>query len=503
MGPPILRMTGIDKRFGPVTALSSVDFSLEHGEIHALLGVNGAGKSTLVKILSGVYVKDAGVIEIDGERVEIGSPADAIDRGVASVQQHPEMIGDLSGYENIFLGQEGSKPGLFRRFDRSGMARRAAALLARFPVDADLAAPVSRLSSVAKEIVAVLHALLRNDAKILILDEPTSTLTTVEKVQLFAMMRALKAAGVAIVYITHRLEEVFEIADRFTVFRNGKNVGTYASAEASRRKISIPRLMLEGDLGDLYPAKLSDVPRETLLEVYELARRNEFAGVSFELRRGEILGVFGLVGSGIEELAKTLFGALQPDGGEIRLRGRLVKFQGPRDALRRGLFLVPGDRRSEGLVMSRNVTFNATLAHLQRASWLGGLLKFRDNRREIASLAADLELRPPHLWRAAAAFSGGNQQKIVVAKGLFRQAEVYLVVEPTIGVDVGARARLYALLRKLSESAGVLVLSSDCDEVFGLGDRVMALYKGRVVCEPKRGATRDELLAAGISGAAT
>jgi ribose transport system ATP-binding protein len=501
MSTPVLRMTGIEKRFGSVTALSSVAFSLERGEIHALVGVNGAGKSTLVKILSGVYSKDAGLIEIDGQAVEIADPGDAIERGIASVQQHPELVGDISGYENIFLGQEGRKPGLFQRMDRNGMVRRAEALLTRFPIDADLAAPVAKLSAVEREIIAVLHALRRNDAKVLILDEPTSTLTTVEKVQLFAMMRALKAAGVAIVYITHRLEEVFEIADRFTVFRNGKNVATYTSAEAARENVSIPRLMLEGELGDLYPAKNGDRPGEVLLEVRDLGRAHKFSGVNFNLRRGEIIAVFGLVGSGIDELAKTLFGALQPHNGEIFLKGKPVRLAGPRDALQRGIFLVPGDRRTEGLVMTRNVTFNSTLAHLTRASWLGGIMRFRANRRTVADLGSQVDLQPPHLWRAASAFSGGNQQKIVVAKGLFRQGETYLVMEPTVGVDVGARAKLYALIRKLSESAGVIVLSSDCDEAFGLGDRVMALYKGRVSSQLSRSTTRDQLLAAGITGA--
>jgi ribose transport system ATP-binding protein len=379
--------------------------------------------------------------------------------------------------------------------------RRAEALLTRFPIDADLAAPVAKLSAVEREIIAVLHALRRNDAKVLILDEPTSTLTTVEKVQLFAMMRALKAAGVAIVYITHRLEEVFEIADRFTVFRNGKNVATYTSAEAARENVSIPRLMLEGELGDLYPAKNGDRPGEVLLEVRDLGRAHKFSGVNFNLRRGEIIAVFGLVGSGIDELAKTLFGALQPHNGEIFLKGKPVRLAGPRDALQRGIFLVPGDRRTEGLVMTRNVTFNSTLAHLTRASWLGGIMRFRANRRTVADLGSQVDLQPPHLWRAASAFSGGNQQKIVVAKGLFRQGETYLVMEPTVGVDVGARAKLYALIRKLSESAGVIVLSSDCDEAFGLGDRVMALYKGRVSSQLSRSTTRDQLLAAGITGA--
>ena len=482
MTPPALSVSGIDKRFGLVAALSSVDFALETGEIHALVGVNGAGKSTFVKILSGVYLKDAGSIAIGGRTVEFSGERDAIDAGIA------------------FLGQEADTPGLFRRIDHQKMRRRAQALLERFAVTIDLSAPVASLPPVEREIIAILHALYRTDMKVLILDEPTSTLTRIEKVKLFELMRSLKASRVAIIYITHRLEEIFEVADRFTVFRGGRNVATFTSEEASRQSISIPKLMLEGELGDLYPRKRVDEPGEVLLEVQSLTHTKAYHDVSFHIRRGEILGIFGLVGSGIDELAKTLFGVLKPVSGEILLKSKRVTLSGSRDALRRGIFLVPGERRTEGLVLTRNVIFNMTLANLRRASWLGGLLRFRRNRRLAAELAGRIDLNPPHLGRVASKFSGGNQQKIVVAKGLFRQAETYIFVEPTIGVDIGARAKLYALIRELSQKAAVIILSSDCDEVYGLSDRVIALYKGRIAGNGGAELTRDQLLAAGIMG---
>ena len=501
MSQPVLRMSGIDKRFGPVIALASVDFSLERGEVHALLGVNGAGKSTLVKILSGVYTKDAGLIEIDGQPRSFANPLDAIEAGIASVQQHPELIGDLSGHDNIFFGQESARRGLFRRVDHADMERRAQTLLKRFPIAADLAQPVARLQPVEREIVAILHAVRRDNIKVLILDEPTSTLTRVEKVQLFALMQTLKTAGVAIVYITHRLEEVFEIADRFTVFRGGRNVATLSTEAAARDRVSIPQLMLASELGEIYPDKAGK-GGEDMLAVTNLAHPTGFRDVTFSARRGEILGIFGLVGSGIDDLAKVLFGASRPAGGEIRIKGTPVALSSPRDALRRGVFLVPGDRRTEGLVLTRNVTFNTTLANLHRASWIAGLLRFGRNRRLVQDLAGKVALHPPHLWRVASAFSGGNQQKIVVAKGLFREADTYIFVEPTVGVDIGARAKLYGLIRDLSRRAAVIVLSSDCDEVFGLGDRLMALYRGRVAAEPSSTHTKDQLLAAGIMGTA-
>jgi ribose transport system ATP-binding protein len=498
---PIVRMRAVDKRFGSLLALDSANFDVRQGEIHALLGVNGAGKSTLVNILSGVYGKDAGVVEVGGRPVDFATPRDAMDHGVATVHQHPELVPDLSGYENIFLGQEAAKRGFFKLIDREGMRRRSEALLARLQVATNLSAQVGAMPSVDREIVAILHALRRDDIKILILDEPTSTLTEREKNHLFDLMRSLKAVGIAIIFITHRLEEVFEIADRFTVFRGGRNVATLSSAEASSEGLSIAELMLDEKSGRLFPAKAEAAGGDVILEVRKLALGAAFADISFDARRGEIVGLFGLVGSGIDELAKTLFGMSKPDAGEIRLGGNAVRFSGPHDALQRGVFLVPGDRRTEGLTLTRDATFNTTLANLGRASWFGGLLRFRRNRREVASLARQTALNPPRLWQAASMFSGGNQQKIVIAKGLFCQAQVYIFCEPTAGVDIGARAKIYGLLRELSRTAAVVVMSSDCDEVHGLSDRVMALYRGRPALAQIVTVARDRLLAAGIMGA--
>ena len=495
----VLSMRGIHKRFGDVKALSNVDFDLAEGEIHALLGVNGAGKSTLIKILSGVYTKDEGTIEIAGETRELGSPRAAIEAGVAVVQQHPELVGDLSGAENIFLGNEGPKPGLFARVDRRSIAARAAQLLRRFPIEIDLSRRVADMPAVDREIVAILHALRLEDTRILILDEPTSTLTEREKTSLFAMMRALKAAGIAIIYITHRLEEVFEIADRFTVFRGGQSVASFTAAEAQARNISIPNLLLDSDKGLSFPPRSGRTDGEVMLEARGLGAAGLFRDVSFVARKGEILGIFGLVGSGSDELSKALFGAIAPDAGALLLAGRPVRFASPAQALRAGVFLVPGDRRAEGLTLDENVVFNTTLANLGRAS-LGGLLRFGENRRQAAALAGKVDLQPPKLDRNLRGFSGGNQQKLVIAKGLYCQARVYIFVEPTFGVDIGAQTRIYALMREIARDAAVIVVSSDCDEAHGVADRTFALYKGAPVALPGREATRDELLSAGIMG---
>ena len=496
----ILDMVGVGKRFGSVVALDAVDFSVRRGEIHALLGVNGAGKSTLIKILSGIYTADSGRVVIDGQECFIGSPKDAISHGVASVQQHPELVGDFTGYENIFLGQEARKPGLFQWADRHSMRKKADKLLERFPVEINLDVKIDSLPSVEREIVAILHALKQEHVKILILDEPTSTLTRIEKVQLFKMMVLLKQAGVSIIYITHRLEEVFEIADRFTVFRGGKNIATMNTNEARNDSVSIPQLMLQTEMGALFPDKVKQASTQSVsMEVKDLAINGAFEAISFQARPGEILGIYGLVGSGIDALAKTLFGAVQPSHGELLLHGKSVKLRSPKEALRAGLFLVPGDRRTEGLVLSDDVSFNTTLANLGRASMMG-MRRFVTNRQAVSALAADVALTPPTLHREASAFSGGNQQKIVIAKGLYSQSDIYLFVEPTVGVDVGARATLYKLIRELSTNATVIVLSSDNDEVFGLCDRVSAIYRGTLSIPPSASVSRDELLAGGIMG---
>lgn len=497
----VLRMTGINKQFGPVKALDDVSFELERGEIHALLGTNGAGKSTLVKILSGVYLKDSGTIEVGGKVVEFTGPRDAIENGVAAVQQHPEMVPGLTGYENIYLGREQQAPGLFRRFNRKALRTRADELLKRFPLGIDLSQDVGNMPAVDREVIAVLHALTRDDITILILDEPTSTLTEREKALLFRLMRALKDIGIAIVYITHRLEEVFEIADRFTIFRGGRNVGTMRSADARLSGVSIPEMMLGEKSGHLYPDRVS-APGETLLEARGLGQNGIFEGVDLQARRGEVLGVFGLVGSGMDELSKMLFGVMKPHHGEILVKGAKVELRGPDDALRRGIFLVPGDRRTEGLTMSRDVSFNMTLANLSRAAGLAGLIKGRAEQSNSTDLAGRVALQPPILARNASLFSGGNQQKIVIAKGLYAQSDIYIFVEPTVGVDIGARSKLYALIRELAQTKAVIVMSSDCDEVYGLSDRVIALYKGRVAFQSAaEETTRDQLLAAGIMNA--
>lgn len=497
----VLALSGVSKRFGPVMALQNIDFDLQAGEVRALLGINGAGKSTLVKILSGLYHKDGGEIRIAGARVELGSTSAARQAGIASVQQHPELVESLTGYENIYLGTEGSG-GILGRLDRKALRQRALELVARFGLAVDLDRPLGQMSAVEKEAVAILQALALDEIKVLILDEPTSVLTEREKDQLFGIVAAVKARGIAVIYITHRLYEVFEVADSFTIFRGGRVITTRSVADSGLRVLEIAELMLGTDLAAVYPDRAQVAGNEVVLATQGLTLPGAFADVALEARRGEILGIFGLLGSGLDEFSKTLFGVFRPMSGTIQLNGKPVGFTSPEGAIRAGIFLVPGDRKTEGLTLERDVAFNTTLARLSRVT-RAAFLRFRQARQDSAALADKVELSPRNTYLPLSAFSGGNQQKVVVAKGLFAEADVYIFVEPTVGVDIGARAKIYALIRELSRRAAVIVMSSDAEEAYGLADRVMAFHQGRVSLQAAAiDTTREVLLAAGLSGAA-
>ncbi|ODA93750.1 sugar ABC transporter ATP-binding protein [Mesorhizobium sp. SEMIA 3007] len=501
MTVPALCAKAVSKRFGWINALDDVDFVLEKGEVHALLGVNGAGKSTFIKILSGVYTRDKGVIEVDGREIDCHNPKDAIRCGIATVQQHPELVADFTGYENIFLGRESERGRFLSGIDRSVLKRRGDELLSRFPVEIDLSRRIDDMPAVEREIIAILQAIAGDHIRILILDEPTSTLTEVEKEVLFRLMNTLRASGISILYITHRLEEVMEIADRFSVFRGGRMISTMTPQQVRDKNLSLAELMLGETLGAVFPEKAEpEQLGELVLDVRNLRHQRLFSNVSFQLRRGEILGVFGLVGSGIDELSKVLYGALATEAGSVELNGRKVSPKSPAEALKAGIFLVPGDRRVEGLALQQSSIFNITLANLGRASSFAGFLKRSANRRKSEEFAARVTLSPANVTMPVSGFSGGNQQKIVVAKGLFADADVYIFVEPTVGVDIGARAKLYGLMRELAMTSGVIVMSTDCDEAHGISDRAFALYKGRQVVPGDRVFTRNELLMAGIMG---
>ena len=498
--PLSLHMTGIVKDFPGLRALDEVQFALAGGEVHALLGINGAGKSTLIKILSGLYRKDAGEIRIAGRPVEIASAQAAINCGVATVYQDPQMIPSFTGYENIFLGSETQTGRLFSRIGRKGLRARAEALLQRFGVEVDLVRPVGQLGPVEQESIAILRALSRENMAILVLDEPTSILTRSEIQVLFRQIRMLKQRGIAIIYITHRLDEVFEIADRFTVLRDGRNVATCATDESGIDHAGIAELMLGKKLANVYPPK--GIGRGTeVMTVTALGRDGEFEDVSFTAERGRILGIFGLVGSGTDELCKSLFGVLPATAGTITIHARRVVHRSPAEAIRNGLFLIPGDRRREGQIDDEPVAFNMTLANLGRiAGRLSGLIRRRRERADSEALVSSLQVKTPGVAEKVSLLSGGNQQKVVIGKGLYAETDVYVFQEPTVGVDVGAKAGIYKLIRDLSADKAVIVVGSDCEEIHGLCDQAMVMYKGRVaLAGPVDQVPLERMLLAGLA----
>ncbi len=494
-----LVMRGIVKRFPSVVALDGVDFDLRPGEVHALLGINGAGKSTLIKILSGSYRKDAGEILIKGEPVEINNPSDARVNGIATVYQDPQMIPSFTGYENIFLGSETRTRSVFSRINRRELHKRARELLNRYPFSIDLTRPVSRLETVEKEIIAVLRALAVENASILVLDEPTSILTGREIKILFDQIEILKAAGVSIIYITHRLEEVFQVADRFTVLRDGKAVGTY-DVETSIETSAIAELMVGEKLSRVYPVK-GGTPGEIIMSVEGFTLDKAFYDINFDVRQGEIIGIFGLVGSGFDELCKAIFGISRASSGRVLLKGRDITPRSPSMAIKHGIFLIPGDRRTEGQILDESVAFNTTLANLTNITWPFGLVKWWNERRDVRQIVDTLNIKTPDIRETVSLLSGGNQQKVVIGKGMYSNSSVYIFEEPTVGVDVGAKSGIYHQIRDLSQEKGLIVVSSDCEEVYGICDRAIVLYEGRMVLNKPVNETKlDELLVFGLTG---
>ena len=494
-----LQMQGISKEFPGVKALDGVDFFLKPGEIHALLGINGAGKSTLIKILSGTYRKDAGTILLDGRPIEINSPQDAMNHGIATVYQEPQMLPSFTGYENIFLGSETDHKGTFSRIHRKHLRAKAEQILERFPVEIDLTKPVGQLGAVDQEIIAILRALSRQ-MSVLVLDEPTSILTETEKQVLFRLIAALKQQGISIIYISHRLEEMYQVADRLTILREGKNVATLDAKAQETDFMTIAELMLGEKIDAVYPEKGKTIGEE-VFAVKEFSCEGRFQDVNFTARKGQILGIFGLVGSGVEELAKVLFGLFESTQGKMSLHGQDVRLRSARDAIQKGIFLMPADRRREGLIAIEPMFFNISLASLGKIANFIGLVRGRKEKARISGLIEQLAVTPPDVKVKVSFLSGGNQQKVVICKGLFTEAEVYIFLEPTAGVDVGAKTGIYHLIRELSKSAAVILISSDCEEVYGVSDHIITMFKGQVTMDADVAqVSMEEMLLCGVQG---
>jgi rhamnose transport system ATP-binding protein len=471
---PVIELVGISKRFGAIQALKDVDLSLHAGEVHALVGENGAGKSTLVKILAGVHRPDSGLLKINGVAVELRNPAQAQAVGISVIHQEPTLFPDLDVAENVFMGHQPRDR--LGRVDRRRMYREVAQLLHSLGVELNLFTPIRGLSMADRQLVEIARA-LSLEARVLVMDEPTASLSPREVEELFAIVRQLRARRVAILFVSHRLEEVFQLADRVTVLRDGMRVIT-APAAALTPEETI-RHMVGRELAALFPKEEAAIG-PVVLEVRGLTRAGVFRDVSFQLRRGEILGLAGLIGAGRTEVARVLFGIDRADSGEILLDGRAVTIRSPRDALRHGIAYVPEDRHQQGLILDFSIARNITLVILQQIARLG-LINRRREQALASDYAARLDVRGASLRQAARALSGGNQQKVVLGKWLASNPRILILDEPTRGIDIGAKAEVHRIISDLAaRGLAILLISSELPEVLAMSDRILVMHEGHV-----------------------
>jgi ribose transport system ATP-binding protein len=486
---PAVRMRGIEKAFSGISVLEGVDFELAQGEIHALLGGNGAGKSTLMKILEGVYTLDEGSIELDGERVSFASSQEARSQGVVMIFQEFSLVPTLTVAENIALTHETrNKLGLI---DDGAARRRAREVFADMGVDVNPDARVGDLSTAYWQLTEIAKA-LSQDARVLIMDEPTASLAKSETEHLFTIVRRLQERGISIVYISHRLEEVFAIADRVTILRDGRVILTKNVADLT------PQETIDAIVGRKMEAVAPWKPRAVerggtpLLEVRDLESGPRVRGVSFKVHRGEIVGLAGLMGSGRSEIARTLFGVDRATGGEILIHGERVRIRNPRQAVKAGIALIPEDRRVQGLVLDHSVRDNLLLPLLGDLV-TAGLVSDARGDRIVEELTQRLAIRGGSPSRPVRLLSGGNQQKVVIAKWLGTEPEILIMDEPTVGVDVGTKAEIIDMIRRLADSGrAVLIISSELPELLAVSDRVLVLREGRVEREIDRSEIENE-----------
>jgi len=472
---PLLELRNIAKSFGMVRALRGVSFDLQAGEIHALLGENGAGKSTLIKVITGAHQPDTGTIQIEGKTVERLTPASAHARGIAAIYQQPALFPDLSVAENIALALE--KPSPMKRVRWRQRRVQAAELLKRVGAEIDPDAEVRNLSMPEQQLVEIARA-LGTGARILILDEPTASLTKKEVELLYAVLRGLRAKGVGAIYISHRLEEIFSIADRVTVLRDGESIGTNRIDDIHEAQLI--RMMVGREVSTIYPPSESE-PGKPLLTLHKVGcSASELRDVSLEIRPGEVLGLAGLVGAGRTELARVLFGITPANSGEIMLSGKAVSIRSPREAIDHGIAYVPEDRRRHGVILEMAVAANITLS-IHRELFPAGWLRFKAEREVAQKYADDLSIKTAGVGALAAALSGGNQQKVALARWLAARPKVLLLDEPTQGVDVGAKAEIHKLIRRLAaQGMAVLMISSDLPEIIGMSDRIAVMRAGTI-----------------------
>ncbi|MEA2553782.1 MAG: ribose transport system ATP-binding protein [Fimbriimonadaceae bacterium] len=482
-------MEGVVKSFPGVLALDGVTLEVLPGEVHALMGENGAGKSTLMKILAGAYQADSGTILIDGKPVHISSPREATKLGIGIIYQEFNLVPQLSIAENIFLGREprGVLPGWL---DEARMEREASALMANLGSNVDVRTPVSKLSVAMQQMVEIAKA-TSHKSRILVMDEPSATLTKHELENLYRLIRQLKAEGVSIIYISHRMDEVFSICDRITVLRDGKTVGTRPTSEVTPDELI--RMMVGRTLEDNFP-KVPAPFGDPVLEVSGLTTHGLLKSISFNVRAGEIVALAGLIGSGRTEIARCIFGADRYDSGEIRVQGQPLIAHGPRSAIKTGIGFVPEDRKGQGLILDLSVRENTSLAALPSLS-RGGFVRRSSERKAVSEYVQNLGVRTPGIEQKVKNLSGGNQQKVVLGKWLLTRSKLLILDEPTRGIDVGAKVEIYQLMNRLAaQGIGILMISSELPEVLGMADRILVMREGRLVGELSREEATQEMI---------
>ncbi len=491
--PPVLDMTGITKSFPGVKALTDVDLSVSAGEVHAIVGENGAGKSTLMKILAGVHGPDRGTIALGGEQVHFSSPLEAKAHGIGMVYQEINLVPDLSVAENIGLGDMPNSAGLVKR---KALSQRAQEVLDQLGTRIDPQQLVGRLSVSQQQLVEIAKIYARQP-RIMVLDEPTSSLSQHEAKALFSVVERMRAKGIAIIYISHRLREVLDISDRVTVLRDGRMIDCRPTAGLTPKEMIT--LMVGRDLDDVFPKREVEIG-QPVLEVRELTRVGLFEDISLTVRAGEIVGLAGLVGAGRTEVARAIFGLDRFDSGSVLIDGAEVTVRSPKAAVRAGIALVPEDRKRDGVALSLTVKDNIALPVLDQVAAFGWVLRSQE-RRLAQKKAEDLYVSPPVIERTVATFSGGNQQKVVLAKWLATNPKVLILDEPTRGVDVGAKSDIHTIIGELAaEGVAVLMISSELPEVLAVSDRVYVLHEGRLTAELSRADANEESVMTAATG---
>ncbi|WP_030441019.1 sugar ABC transporter ATP-binding protein [Actinoplanes subtropicus] len=495
----LLEVHDVTKSFGAVAAVQGVSFPLYSGEAHALVGENGAGKSTIVKMLAGVHRPDTGTLRVNGADVDFAGPADAKAAGIAVIYQEPTLFPDLSVAENIAMGNQPLTR--LRQIDRKAMHANADRLFARLGVHIDPTRPARGLSIADQQLVEIAKALnlpaaenprnnqMTSEARVLIMDEPTAALSGVEVERLFAVVRSLRDEGAAILFISHRFEEITELCERVTIMRDGKHVATELVADLTVDDMI--RRMVGRDLSALFP-KQDVTPGEVMLSVENLSREGIFRDISFEVRAGEIVALAGLVGAGRSEVMQAVFGVDPYDSGAVKIRGKRLKPGNPRAAMAAGMALVPEDRRQQGLIMDLSIERNITLPRARKLARLG-LLFGGAEKRAAATWAEKLQTKLGKLSDAVGTLSGGNQQKVVLAKWLATAPQLLIVDEPTRGIDVGTKAEVHRLMSSLAaDGLAVVMVSSELPEVLGMADRIVVLREGRVAATLTRAEATEE-----------